>query len=124
MAGRKGFDLDLKDGQMSEGKLGSILAMTGDLIEVKRDFGAVRTGNIYVEVIYQPKGKEAFEGSGLTTTEATWWAVEYATDRYLVLTVAQLRLAAQNRRYVSGGDDERSVGVLIPLKDLVPNGTH
>ena len=56
--------MDLLVGQVRERKLGELLEGKG--VEVKSDFMAQRTGNVFVE--YRSRGKL----SGISTTEAEY----------------------------------------------------
>jgi hypothetical protein len=58
------FRFDLQVGQTYENQLAELLQKK---IEVKRDFRAMETGNIFVE--YQSRNKP----SGLATSEAHYW---------------------------------------------------
>ena len=60
------FRFDLARGQKAEKWLGGLLE--ADTLEVKRDFIAHKTKRVYVE--YECNGKP----SGITKTEADWWA--------------------------------------------------
>jgi len=133
MNARKGFDLDLADGQYAEGKLAAILSEQGPLVEVKSDGGldaeGNRTGNVYVEVEYRG------QPSGLATTEATWWAIELEAalggDLWLIVKTSTLKAICRDTfafrkekgwaTLVPGGDDKASKGVLIPVWKLVPH---
>lgn len=119
MAGRKGFDLDLADGVKAENDLFNIITATGSKVEVKRDFGAQRTGNVYIELTYRG------QPSGLTTTEAEWWAI-FLSDSTCVLTQTSVlrekvySVATANGLHpVPGGDNDWSQGVLLPVTSLV-----
>lgn len=85
-------------------------------IEVKVDFLAHRTGNIYVEV-YSRGNK-----SGVTTTEADYWIYKIAKiDSAAIIPVARLRELVKryySGNFVKGGDDDTSLGVLIPLSEI------
>jgi hypothetical protein len=43
------FSYDLLLGQMGEGLLADILKLNGDKVEVKTDYKATRTGNLFIE---------------------------------------------------------------------------
>lgn len=113
---RTGFKEDLKIGQRAEGKLATLLRDVGGDVEVKSDQRAHQTHNIYVE--YAFKGRP----SGITTSEAHWWAYE-VQGRYYLLRIEDLRklverakLEGKTRR---GGDYNLTDGVLIPVEWLV-----
>ncbi len=112
------FRYDLEWGQMGEQVVADIVA--GDKTEVKseRDMW-VRTGNHFVET--ESRGKP----SGICTTQAKYWSVNFfQNDKFmfnLTLTVENMKaIVYENRKKkVSGGDDNTSRGVLVPIKDLI-----
>ncbi|GAH40542.1 unnamed protein product [marine sediment metagenome] len=113
---RKGFDLDLAFGEMAEGKLRDILEATGSKVEVKCDDGFRDYGNVFIE--YEYRGQP----SGIATTEAQWWAIEFCDDCYLVISTERLKrwfkyYRDQGAKYHKevAGDQGRSKGVAIPL---------
>lgn len=85
-------------------------------IEVKTDFLSHRTGNIYVEVY--SRGRK----SGITTTDADYWIYKIAKiDSAAIIPVIRLRELVKkyhNGKFVKGGDDDTSLGVLIPLAEI------
>lgn len=67
------FDLDLKFGQDGENLVKELLT-DGHTVEVKRDRKWKDTGNLYIETECYFTGKQAWASSGLSTTEAKYWA--------------------------------------------------
>lgn len=141
------FDLDLLDGQSSEDALAHTICWCR--FEVKADHRAEQSGNHAVEVgrlrhgsTVDPKTLKGLtrngmtrlresgdlEPSGITVTEAQWWAIEYRRNqrRWLIVHVEEMkRLAGRavtQRRVTCGGDDDRSLLALVPLKWLVEVG--
>lgn len=110
---RKGFDLDLRTGQAAENRLLDIIQSGNALVEVKSDKQAQHTGNIFVEVEYRG------QPSGLTSTEADWWAVEVDADVFVLMRTERLRELIKYRRTMPGGDYDLTKGVLLPLGKLV-----
>tara|TARA_R100000781_G_scaffold114571_1_gene85733 strand:- start:143 stop:529 length:387 start_codon:yes stop_codon:yes gene_type:complete len=122
----KFYDIDLPFGEKYEDTLSEILTdKMGSKVEVKteRDIW-YKTGNIYVELVC----REAF--SGLVTTKADWWATILTLDedvkRIVILPtnlmkkrVKQLIKNKIASYPVSGGDDDASIGALIPIKELI-----
>jgi hypothetical protein len=112
---RKGFDLDLKDGLQAEDRLREILL--NKKIEVKSDKQAWKTGNIFVEDSCSGKP------SGISTTEAEFWAYELRQNTFYLVPIERLRElfkeAVRHGKRKAGGDFNRSSGVLIPLEWLV-----
>lgn len=106
---RKGFDLDLADGLAREGALGRLLGSAR--IEVKSQ--TVCRTHLFIEYGYLGRP------SGLATTEAEWWAIEYAAETWLLIPTPRLRELARQAYYeigaTAGGDGNNSTGVAIPL---------
>jgi hypothetical protein len=109
------FKYDLKLGQIGEKHLASILSESK--IEVKTDYQACGTKNIFVE--YQSRGKD----SGLITTQASWYA--YILSNHKIILISVKKLKELSRRYLNtkrdvlGGDNDTSKGILLPIKDLL-----
>jgi hypothetical protein len=108
------FRYDLKIGVEFETKLYELLGKT---IEVKRDFKALNTGNIFIE--YQSRGKL----SGIATTQAKYWCY-WLSDFHLILIETEelkkmCRIYLNTKRDVCGGDNNTSKGVLLPLTDFI-----
>jgi len=120
---RRGFDVDLRDGQMMEGELSRILALGGDRIEVKTDHKAHETGRLFLE--FEQAGPPSFvtRPSGVAITVAEWW-VHILMDGEHILAVlinptehvkAIGRIAYRKGMEAKGGDDDLYRGVLVPL---------
>ena len=109
------FAFDLKMGQDEEIWLADLLR--GKTVEVKRDYIASRTGNLFVE--FSSRGK----ASGLATTKANFWAFILDGERVVIVPTKYLqqvaRLAYSEGRTVRGGDNNTSEGVLVRLEELV-----
>lgn len=109
------FAFDLKLGQAEEIWLADLLR--GKTVEVKRDFIASRTGNVFVE--FQSRGK----ASGLATTRADFWAFILDGERVIIVPTQFLqqvaRKAYKQGRTVRGGDNNTSEGVLVKIEELV-----
>lgn len=110
------FTHDLAIGKAEEIWLSEILA--GSKMEIKRDFKASRTGNLYVE--YHCWGKP----SGITTTRADYWAFILDGKRVIIVPTEHLREICR-KAYKSGnggilgGEEMASRGVLIKVEELV-----
>ena len=108
------FRYDLERGQIGEQYLAEILENAK--IEVKTDFQAHETGNVFVE--YESRGKP----SGLATTQADWWAFVIATSRIKMIRTDELRALCRNylksNRDTVGGDNNTSKGILLPITQL------
>jgi len=109
------FRYDLKMGQISEFWLAKVL--TDSTIEVKRDYMAGKTGRVFVE--YQSRGKP----SGISTSEAEYWAFVLDGDRVYILPTERLRDICRSNwktaKRVWGGDSNTSQGLLINLRELI-----
>jgi hypothetical protein len=116
---RKGFDLDLRDGQAREDAFSALLA-DWPHIEHKRDETGERTGNVAIEyeTSTRPHGGGTKRPSGIATTESKWWCVEYLEDHRLFLPTATVKALARAaiplglHRWV--GDNDRFHCALVP----------
>lgn len=114
------FDIDLAKGQEMEETFKKY--MEGDMVEVKSERHIWElTGNHFVE--YESYGKP----SGIAATESHWWALMLIDEDEVprctyVVRVEQLKELA--RKYINtdrdvvGGDDNKSRGVLVPIKEI------
>ena len=122
----KFFDIDLPFGEKYEDTLSSLLTdKTNNKIEVKTERDIWKTtGNIYVELAC----REAF--SGLCTTKADWWATILTLDGAIKgivilptnLMKKRVKSLIKNKKAqypIYGGDDEASIGALVPIKELL-----
>ena len=122
----KFFDIDLPFGEKYEDTLSALLTEnTNNKIEVKTERNIWKTtGNIYVELAC----REAF--SGLCTTKADWWATiltfDGAIEGIVILPTSLMKkrvksLIKNNKAEypIYGGDDEASIGALVPIKELL-----
>ena len=115
------FRYDLDFGQKGEQFVSSILGMimegTGK-VEVKQDRITTKTGNMYVE--YKSRGK----ASGIMTTHADYWVYVIGTSFICVKVPVMIELIKRGikerkwRQGVPGGDDNTSMGVLVPVADI------
>lgn len=115
-----GFDHDLRLGNEYESDLAIVMKATGDKVEVKADFLAAKTGNVFVE-FSQPSGP-----SGLATTKADWWAFYIVgTHTWLLIQTFQLKKLCRKllklNGPVKGGDYDGFAGVLVPMGMLTTN---
>lgn len=116
---RKGWDKDLADGMANEDRLEHCLRY--GKIEMKRDYSATKSGNLYVE--YWNNRKK----SGLRVTEAMHWAFTLGNDGeeydLLVPTALLKKIVmyfAAIGKGTTGGDNEGTAGVLVPLDAFNP----
>jgi hypothetical protein len=117
------WDIDLAFGEKYEDSLGKILQLGKIEVKTERDKWK-DTGNIYVEL--------ACRGalSGLVTTKADWWATILTfggvIEGVILLPTKLMKQRVENliREKVAkyptpGGDDNDSIGALIPIKELI-----
>jgi len=108
------FKFDLQVGQTYENQLAELLQKK---IEVKRDFRAIETGNIFVE--YQSRNKP----SGLTTSEAHYWVYWLSEKHFITIEKNELKILCRKylgtNRDVLGGDNNTSKGILLPLIEFI-----
>jgi hypothetical protein len=114
------FAYDLKVGQMGEKQLGDIFS--SKKIEVKRDFFICKTKRIAIE--FRSRGKP----SGISTTEADWWAImiardEIESDDTIILIEVERLKSLVKKHHAKGrikdvGDNNTSKAVMIPVNEL------
>lgn len=107
------FKHDLAVGQVAEKALADIIE--NKTIEVKNDLKATTTGNLYVE--FMSRGKK----SGIDKTEADFWCFVVG-DVFILLPTKKLKELVEELKGTTaerlGGDNNTSVGVLLPFKKL------
>jgi hypothetical protein len=113
------FEHDLKIGESAEDWVNELFNGNSKKIEVKVDYIAHKTGNVFIE--YSSRGKP----SGISTTDADYWIyrIEEA-DCAIILEVnrlkEKLRTYYKNGMYIkNGGDDDTSIGFLVPIVELL-----
>tara|TARA_R100000734_G_C3307964_1_gene98573 strand:- start:344 stop:718 length:375 start_codon:yes stop_codon:yes gene_type:complete len=104
------FKYDLKLGLKGENLVFKLL--TNKKIEVKTDYKALETGNIFIE--YYSRNKL----SGIATTEAEFWVFVLSNELLIFIETNKLKKLCKlpNLKKVLGGDNNTSKGVLLPLK--------
>jgi len=118
------FDFDVRRGQVGEEYVGTLLeAIASGSIEVKTDYGSHITGNLYVE--YQQTSQDGtVRPSGISTTQAEWWAFAFKDGAIFVETS---RLKHLCRSYYQQGrigerpgsaESNGTKGILLPLQAL------
>ena len=109
------FHYDLEFGEVAEGWINDLFS-DGKKIEVKCDKKANITGNVYIEVYSNNKE------SGISTTLADYWIFRIdANDSAIIVSTKRLKELVRkffNGTFIKGGDCDKSLGVLIPIKEL------
>lgn len=104
-------------GQLAEKALADILEHK--TVEVKNDLKALQTGNLFIE--FMSRGKK----SGIDRTEADYWCFAIG-DVYILLSTEKLKELVEPLKGTKaerlGGDNNTSVGVLLPIKKLFEGG--
>lgn len=113
------FKYDLKLGQQFENELADIF--NNAKIEVKTDFGATRTGNIFVE--FESWGRV----SGVYKSEADYYCYIVSMDYIIFIKTEVLKRMVEERvakkGYVCGGDNYSSKGALIKVANILKNSS-
>ena len=111
------FSRDLEFGEMGE----KLAYLSFKDAEVKSERGrCFETGNHYCE--FKWNGKQS--PTGITQTPCQFWIVNlFKDDKFVnavIIPVEKLRKQIKEKKYriVSGGDNNKGTGFLIPLKDL------
>ena len=83
-------------------------------IEVKLDSMAHKTGNMFIEVYSRNKP------SGISTTEADYWVYKFSNSGTAIVISTQrlkelVRKFYRENGFTEGGDNNTSLGVLVPL---------
>jgi len=104
---------------MAEQKLAEIFETKK--VEVKNDRKALKTGNLFIE--FKSRGK----ASGIDKSEADYWCFAVG-DIFILIALDKLKELVDKLKGTKaerlGGDNNTSVGVLLPLIDLIKHRTH
>ncbi len=114
------FDVDLKFGNKHEKKIGKLLGLKADEIEVKteRDWWD-KTGNICIEI--ERRGKP----TGLSITKAKVWVHVLAkgNTQYLRLIIDVPKLKKLTNKFKDNwkmvGDRKETKAIMIPFKKII-----
>lgn len=118
------FDIDYRRGLVGEELVGTFLqALAGSLIEVKTDYRAHETGNVYLET-HQKSPRGEWYKSGINATKADWFV--YAgpsASGFMVLKTNRLLELAKDKPKVNVNTENENTrathGRLIKLDDMV-----
>ena len=117
------FDVDLGRGQKGERLVAGIYtALFDGTVEVKKDYGAWKTGNHYVEVAQQ--SGDGWVPSGINRTKADWWAIVGPDESGMVVIRTDLlkQLAAEGvpaEQPITNSRTNASKGRLVPVRHIV-----
>jgi len=110
------FSHDLEVGQVFEKQLSYVFENKS--IECKKDLLAHKTGNVFIEYFNLRSNKK----SGLSTTEADWYAIWINEHNIRLVSTNYLkekcRKYLNTKRDIKGGDNNTSKGILLPIKEI------
>ena len=121
------FDFDSRRGAVGEEYVGTILEkIASGSIEVKTDYGANRTGNLYVE--FEQEGRDGvWRPSGIATSEAEYWAFAFK-DGVIFIKLERLKEICRdvylqepqrNVGFRQGNEHSNSTrGIKLPVNQL------
>jgi hypothetical protein len=118
------FDIDYQRGLIGENLVGTFLeALAGSRIEVKTDYRANETGNVYLETFQQSLAGEWYK-SGINVTEAEWFVYAGGSaNGFLALRTERLvELALQAPRgeiNINTRNTRATRGRLVPVASMV-----
>jgi hypothetical protein len=114
------FDVDLRFGEAAEAAFVHVFLQSR--VEVKADRKCLSTGNLAIEY-EQIGGDGQRRPSGISISEAAWYAVGYAPGRWLLVETEQLRefarKAIRTGRHKWIGDADEHHNALVPIVWLV-----
>lgn len=123
MNGNFDFSIDLPYGEEAERYVKEKLAGVIDVerldVEVKRDDGALRYGNVYLEFEQLPQGRQPWVRSGLATTQATHFAVVVGNSVIIAPVEAWKYVGNKYGATKETGGANPTRGRAVPLKNLV-----
>jgi hypothetical protein len=119
VANLSSFDLDFGYGKQGE-QLVEDLLTGGKTVEVKRDRKWYKTNNLYIETECYFVGRGAWAPSGLSVTEAAYWAFVIEQSTFIV-PVDVLRFAVKEfgREIECEIPPNLSKGYLITVENLL-----
>lgn len=113
------FDIDLREGKAREDAFVHVFLRSK--VEHKRDKKAARTGNVAIEVAQKCSDGEHRE-SGVMSSTAEFFAVEFYPECWVVLPIEYVRtlarLGMQQDRHRWIGDGGNHLNVLLPIEWL------
>lgn len=110
---------DLQCGLFGENMVGSLLQADLSRIEVKTDFMAHETGNLYIEFMNGSKL------SGLSTTKSDFYCFLIPQNNVMVMMPTEKLKEVAKRYYKAtkkrknGGDGKRAKGIALPFGEII-----
>lgn len=119
------FDIDYRRGMIGENLVGSFLEqLPGGTIEVKTDYHAWRTGNLYIET-HQRLASDEWVKSGINLSEADFYcfagprAVGFITIRKPILVNLVRERSVPVRMDKKSATSRATMGYLVKVADVV-----
>lgn len=123
------FDADFERGKVGEDLLNTFLAdlNDGSKFEVKTDYRANETGNLYIETWqYRRDDESDKKESGINITTADYWCFASPSgDGFVMVKTDKLKELIretnpkETRQPIANGKTNASIGRLVPVKDLI-----
>ena len=116
---KSSFDLDFNYGQEGE-QLVKQLLTNGKTVEVKRDRKWHKTNNVYIEVECWYLKSQSWEPSGLSVTQADYWAF-VLEEGVIMVPTDYVRYVVKNWGYEITCEipPNRSKGYLVTIENLL-----
>lgn len=113
------FDLDFSYGKIGESLVDELLT-GGKTVEVKRDRRWHQTNNVYIEVECWYNNSDSWEPSGLSVSQASYWAFVLESSVFIVLTeVLRSAVVKHGREITCEIPPNKSKGYLITIENLL-----
>ena len=113
------FDLDFSYGRVGESLVDELLT-GGKTVEVKRDRRWHQTNNVYIEIECWYNNSDSWEPSGLSVSQAFYWAFVLESSVHIVLTeVLRSAVAKYGREITCEIPPNKSKGYLITIENLL-----
>lgn len=113
------FDLDFSYGKIGESLVDELLT-GGKTVEVKRDRRWHQTNNVYIEVECWYNNSDSWEPSGLSVSQASYWAFVLEGSVFIVLTeVLRSAVVKHGREITCEIPPNKSKGYLITIENLL-----
>jgi hypothetical protein len=120
------FDIDYQRGLIGENLTKTFLNdLAGSLIEVKTDYRAHETGNVYVETHQYPKGQlEQHQDSGINLSQSNWYVFASPSETgFIAIKKDELmKLVIQAPRAEIAKDNinsNQTRGRLVRIQDII-----